>query len=223
MDNDRTIPPFMYIRKTAQTTTTTTMVEEEDGGHERQSLLSRIVGGFAPAAAAAAAAHSSSAYGSLDEEAGSGDGGPSSHRSLASRDGSDATVTATSDTEEEEGGGGEGGESHEIGYLGSFSIAINSLAGPAVLQLPFQYQQSGFVITTLALCGVAVLSVACSLYVCRVVQSIPSAAKVERPIELSTAVRYFWGRRVSGGRVLVCLLANSLPSPPFPLSRSLSK
>jgi hypothetical protein len=25
---------------------------------------------------------------------------------------------------------------------GSLSIAINSLAGPAILQLPFQYQQS---------------------------------------------------------------------------------
>lgn len=26
--------------------------------------------------------------------------------------------------------------------LGSIAIAVNSLAGPAILQLPFQYQQS---------------------------------------------------------------------------------
>jgi hypothetical protein len=87
-------------------------------------------------------------------------------------------------------------ESHEIGYLGSFAIAINSLAGPAVLQLPFQYQQSGFVATTLALLGVAVVSVACSMYICRVVQAIPSTAKIERPVELSTVVDYFWSRKV---------------------------
>ena len=87
-------------------------------------------------------------------------------------------------------------ESHEIGYLGSYAIAINSLAGPAVLQLPFQYQQSGFVATTLALLGVAVVSVACSMYICRVVQAIPSTAKIERPVELSTVVDYFWSRKV---------------------------
>jgi hypothetical protein len=29
-----------------------------------------------------------------------------------------------------------------IGKLGSIAIAVNSLAGPAILQLPFQYQQS---------------------------------------------------------------------------------
>jgi Tryptophan/tyrosine permease family len=87
-------------------------------------------------------------------------------------------------------------ESHEIGYLGSYAIAINSLAGPAVLQLPFQYQQSGFVATTLALLGVAIVSVACSMYICRVVQAIPPTAKLERPIELSTVVDYFWSRKV---------------------------
>lgn len=87
------------------------------------------------------------------------------------------------------------GSSHEIGYIGSFAIAINSLAGPAVLQLPFQYQQSGFVATTLGLCGVAVLSVACSLYICRVVEAIPASAKIDRPVELSSVVGYFWNRR----------------------------
>jgi hypothetical protein len=33
-------------------------------------------------------------------------------------------------------------EARGIGRLGSIAVAVNSLAGPAILQLPFQYQQS---------------------------------------------------------------------------------
>ena len=40
----------------------------------------------------------------------------------------------------------------------AFAIAVNSLAGPAILQLPFQFQQSGLVPTTLFLIVAAVLS-----------------------------------------------------------------
>ena len=51
-----------------------------------------------------------------------------------------------------------------IGLLGSLAIAVNSLAGPAILQLPFQYQQSGIIPTSLCLMFVAVLSAFCSLH-----------------------------------------------------------
>jgi hypothetical protein len=112
-------------------------------------------------------------------------------------------------------------ESHEIGYLGSYAIAINSLAGPAVLQLPFQYQQSGFVATTVALLGVAIVSVACSMYICRVVQAIPSTAKLERPVELSTVVDYFWSRKVRHPCVFACInemTPRALPHQMLPFS-----
>jgi amino acid permease len=174
---------------------------DSDGGGERQSLLSRVIGGLSSAPTAASSATSttgSSLYGAVpaDGESRSGmihlsigagrtrDDGYWSEGSAGASDGIEERPDEDHDV-----------EVHEIGYLGSFAIAINSLAGPAVLQLPFQYQQSGFVMTTLALVGVAVLSVACSLYICRVVQSIPAKAKIERPIELSTVVEYFWSHR----------------------------
>jgi hypothetical protein len=45
-----------------------------------------------------------------------------------------------------------------IGMLGSLAIAVNSLAGPAILQLTFTYHHSGVIPTTVALILVAAIS-----------------------------------------------------------------
>ncbi|GKY92304.1 hypothetical protein MPSEU_000201500 [Mayamaea pseudoterrestris] len=86
-------------------------------------------------------------------------------------------------------------DSSKIGYLGSVAIAVNSLAGPAVLQLPFQYQESGLVPTTICLCLVAVLSALCSLHMANVVSCIPNNKSFSRCVEFSDAFQMFLGAR----------------------------
>lgn len=79
-----------------------------------------------------------------------------------------------------------------IGTWGSLAIAINSLAGPAILQLPFQYQQSGLIPTTLCLIIVAVLSMGCCQCMAYTVRALPHNSKFTLPIEFSDVFTYFW-------------------------------
>ena len=69
---------------------------------------------------------------------------------------------------------------------------MNSLAGPAILQLPFQYQQSGLIPTTVCLIVVALLSNYCSLHTANVVSQIPGNKKFDKMIEFSDPFRIFW-------------------------------
>lgn len=61
-----------------------------------------------------------------------------------------------------------------IGMVGSISIAVNALAGPAILQLPFTYQAAGFVPTTIALFFVAWLSALCCMHMANIVSKVPT-------------------------------------------------
>jgi len=94
---------------------------------------------------------------------------------------------------------GDGALSHHgaksIGMLGSFAIAVNSLAGPAILQLPATYQMAGLIPTTLCLIAVGVLSAFCSLHMANVVSKVPGNANFDQTIEFSEPFRIFWGRR----------------------------
>jgi hypothetical protein len=83
-----------------------------------------------------------------------------------------------------------------IGYLGSLAIAVNSLAGPAILQLPFQYQQSGLIPTTLCLIGVGILSYFCSMHKANVVSQIPHNAHYDQCVEFSDPYKVFWNHRM---------------------------
>jgi amino acid permease len=86
--------------------------------------------------------------------------------------------------------------SKTIGYLGSIAIAVNSLAGPAILQLPNQYQQSGLIPTTLCLIAVSVLSSFCSLHMANVVSQVPGNSKFGKCIEFSDPFHYFWNTTI---------------------------
>jgi hypothetical protein len=82
-----------------------------------------------------------------------------------------------------------------IGMWGSVSIAVNSLAGPGLLQLPFTYQRAGIIPTTAALIFVAVLSSFCCLHTADVVSKVPGNKHFDKAIEFSDPYRIFWGRK----------------------------
>jgi Transmembrane amino acid transporter protein len=82
-----------------------------------------------------------------------------------------------------------------IGMLGSIAIAVNSLAGPAVLQLPFQFQQSGLIPTIICLIGTGILSAYCCLHTANTVSMMPNNHNFDHCVEFSDPYRYFWNEK----------------------------
>ena len=78
--------------------------------------------------------------------------------------------------------------------LGSIAIAVNSLAGPAILQLPYQYQQSGLIPTTVCVVFVGILSSYCSLHMANVVSQVPGNHDFRQTVEFSDPFRLFWNK-----------------------------
>lgn len=88
------------------------------------------------------------------------------------------------------------GECHKtIGKLGSFAIAVNALAGPGILQLPYTYQQAGIIPTTAALLLVGLLSALCCMHTANVVSKVPGNANFDNVVEFSDPYRTFWNER----------------------------
>jgi len=81
--------------------------------------------------------------------------------------------------------------SASIGMLGSFSIAVNSLVGPAILNLPATYQNCGLIPTTGCILLVCFLSIMCSLHMANVISKIPGNNNFQKEVEYSEAFRYF--------------------------------
>lgn len=85
--------------------------------------------------------------------------------------------------------------SRTIGMLGGVAIAVNSLTGPAMLDLPATFQRSGVVPTCSVLVFVCVLSALCSLHMANVISKVPGNADFSRTVEYSDAFRIFWGQK----------------------------
>lgn len=82
-----------------------------------------------------------------------------------------------------------------IGKLGSFAIAVNALAGPGILQLPYTYQQAGIIPTTAGLVLVGLLSALCCMHTANVVSKVPGNANFDNVVEFSDPYRRFWNDR----------------------------
>lgn len=82
-----------------------------------------------------------------------------------------------------------------IGMLGGVAIAVNSLTGPAMLNLPATFQRSGVLPTCCVLMFVCILSALCSLHMANVISKVPGNADFSRTVEYSDAFRIFWGQR----------------------------
>lgn len=82
-----------------------------------------------------------------------------------------------------------------IGLIGSLAIAVNALAGPAILQLPFQYQQSGILPTSVCLIVVALLSAIVCRHMSQTVAKVPGNANYNQCVEFSDVFRVFGSER----------------------------
>jgi hypothetical protein len=69
-----------------------------------------------------------------------------------------------------------------IGMLGSMSIAVNSLTGPAMLDLPAAFQRSGFIPTTVVVIFVCFLSSMCSLLMANTISKVERNGNFKREV-----------------------------------------
>lgn len=98
-------------------------------------------------------------------------------------------------------------DSHKtIGSLGSYAIAVNALAGPGILQLPFTYQQAGVIPTTVAVIVVGLLSALCCMHTANVVSKVPGNGNFDKVVEFSDPYRVFWSREAYYGTQVIFYL-----------------
>lgn len=72
-----------------------------------------------------------------------------------------------------------------IGALGSLSIAVNSLTGPAMLNLPDTFHRSGLIPTTLTVLFVCLLSAMCCLHMANTISKVPGNSDFKREVRRS--------------------------------------
>jgi len=72
---------------------------------------------------------------------------------------------------------------------------VNSLTGPAMLNLPSTFQRSGIIPTTLTIILLCILSSLCSLHMADVISKVPGNKKFQKEIEYSEVFRRFWSHR----------------------------
>eukprot|EP00537_Pseudo-nitzschia_pungens_P003178 CAMPEP_0172356626 /NCGR_PEP_ID=MMETSP1060-20121228/1017_1 /TAXON_ID=37318 /ORGANISM="Pseudo-nitzschia pungens, Strain cf. cingulata" /LENGTH=484 /DNA_ID=CAMNT_0013076857 /DNA_START=215 /DNA_END=1665 /DNA_ORIENTATION=+ len=80
-----------------------------------------------------------------------------------------------------------------IGVLGSVSIAVNSLTGPAMLTLPATYQRSGLIPTTAAIVFTCILSAFCCLHMSNTISKVQHNHDFSFDIGYSECFRRLWG------------------------------
>lgn len=61
---------------------------------------------------------------------------------------------------------------------------INTSVGPAILNLPATYQQSGFIPTTVTIVLVCILSNFCSLNLANVISKIPGNSNFQKEVSI---------------------------------------
>lgn len=82
-----------------------------------------------------------------------------------------------------------------IGILGSLSILVNSITGPAMVNLPLTFQRSGVIPTIVTLVFISILSSFCSLHMANTISKVPGNGRFRKEIEFSQAFWLFFGPR----------------------------
>jgi hypothetical protein len=82
-----------------------------------------------------------------------------------------------------------------IGLWGSVAIAVNTLTGPGMLQLPATFQRSGFIPTTACIICVSSLCSMCALNFANVISKVRDNGNFQKEIEYSDVFGHFWGKR----------------------------
>lgn len=80
----------------------------------------------------------------------------------------------------------------EYGTLGSTSIAVNFLTGPAMLEIPALFQKSGLIPTTLCIIIICASSSLGNLHFANAISKLPGNYNFDKQVEYSDAFRHYW-------------------------------
>ncbi len=80
----------------------------------------------------------------------------------------------------------------EYGTLGSMSIAINFLTGPAMLEIPALFQKSGLIPTTLCIFLICASTILGNLHFANAISKLPGNYDFDKEVEYSEAFRRYW-------------------------------
>lgn len=78
--------------------------------------------------------------------------------------------------------------------LGSISILVNVLTGPAMLDLPATYVRSGVLPTTVTILFISLLASWTSLHFANTISKIPGNSQFEKEIEFSESFRFYYSQ-----------------------------
>ena len=85
-------------------------------------------------------------------------------------------------------------QTRNVGLVGGVSLLLTSITGPGLVILPYVFQQSGWVLPSLAIVAIGVLSAVAGLFVVEAVSRFPGNDAFERNVEFTVMVHQFYGR-----------------------------
>lgn len=84
------------------------------------------------------------------------------------------------------------GSPGEYGTLGSMSLAINFLTGPAMLEIPALFQKSGLIPTTMCIIVVCAATILGNLYFANAISKLSGNYDFGKEVQYSEAFRQYW-------------------------------
>jgi amino acid permease len=81
-----------------------------------------------------------------------------------------------------------------IGFVGGVSLLVNNITGPAMVTVPLLFQGAGWIVPTLCLLLMTVLSTLAASFICEAMAIVPHNSQFELRVEFSTLVHFFFGK-----------------------------
>lgn len=88
----------------------------------------------------------------------------------------------------------EGFGSKTIGFFGGFALLVNNMSGPGMMQIPYIFQQAGWLPPLVCLIVVCIVATLSSTMLCEAMSAIPGNEHFEDRVELTTLAKFFFGR-----------------------------
>lgn len=105
--------------------------------------------------------------------------------------------------------------SQVISFPGSIALNLNNVMGPATVAFPMIYQSSGWLVPTVLLVAVCIMSAFSATMLCEAMQRIPGNHNFIKRFEFTTTVRHYWGERwyiISQILINICLQCLNIAS-----------
>ena len=81
-----------------------------------------------------------------------------------------------------------------IGYFAGIALLINNITGPGVPQLPNQFAESGWLVPTLVIVAIWLMTSLSTVMYCEAMRRIPGNEQFRGRIEFTTIVKYYFGQ-----------------------------